>query len=83
MRRAGYGLEGIYSLDEHYAQNLKAYYEALSIGHHNYYEGRVEADLTSFISYFTEGMDSAFGKIRAAALKLGGAQQKAPRESAS
>ena len=28
LRRAGYGLEGIYSLDEHYATNLKAYYEA-------------------------------------------------------
>jgi Fic/DOC family len=40
LRRAGYGLEGIYSLDEHYAKNLRAYYTALTIGHHNYYEGR-------------------------------------------
>jgi Fic family protein len=74
LRRAGYGLEGIYSLDEHYAQNLKAYYEALSIGHHNYYEGRADADLTSFVAYFTEGMDSAFGNIRKAALKLAATQ---------
>jgi Fic family protein len=75
LRRAGYGLQGIYSLDEHYATNLKAYYEALSIGHHNYYEGRADADLTPFVSYFIEGMDNAFGKIRTAALKLGSVER--------
>lgn len=75
LRRAGYGLEGIYSLDEHYAKNLAAYYTALSIGHHNYYEGRADADLTGFVSYFCTGMDDAFGKIRAAALKVGASAQ--------
>jgi Fic family protein len=70
LRRAGYGLDGIYSLDEHYAKNLRAYYSALTIGHHNYYEGRAEADLTAFIAYFCHGMDAAFSKIRQAALKL-------------
>ena len=70
LRRAGYGLEGIYSLDEHYAKNLRAYYEALSIGHHNYYEGRAEADLTQFVGYFCTGMADAFSKIRIAASRI-------------
>lgn len=78
LRRAGYGLEGIYSLDEHYAKNLKAYYGALSIGHHNYYEGRADADLTQFISYFCMGMDDAFSKIRRAALRVG-TSERAPK----
>ncbi len=77
LRRAGYGLDGIYSLDEHYAQNLRAYYTALTIGHHNYYEGRAEADLTKFVAYFCKGMDDAFGNIRLAALKVG-TPEKAP-----
>jgi Fic family protein len=71
LRRAGYGLEGIYSLDEHYAKNLREYYEALTIGHHNYYEGRAEADVTGFVEYFCNGMQEAFGKIRLAAMKVG------------
>jgi Fic family protein len=70
LRRAGYGLQGIYSLDEHYAKNLRGYYEALSIGHHNYYEDRAEADLTQFVSYFCKGMADAFSKIRLAAMKV-------------
>jgi Fic family protein len=36
LRRAGFGLQGIYSLDEHYANNLRAYYSALTVGGHNY-----------------------------------------------
>jgi Fic family protein len=71
LRRAGYGLEGIYSLDEHYAKNLRGYYEALTIGHHNYYEGRAEADVTGFVEYFCKGMAEAFGNIRLAAMKVG------------
>lgn len=79
LRRAGYGLDGIYSLDEHYAKNLSTYYTALSIGHHNYYQGRAEADLTKFVAYFCQGMDDALGKIRLAALKIGSApKSKSP-----
>jgi Fic family protein len=78
LRRAGYGLDGIYSLDEHYAKNLRAYYTALSIGHHNYYEGRAEADVTKFVAYFCSGMDEAFGKIRLAALKTGKPEVRQP-----
>lgn len=53
----GYDLKGLYSLEEYYARNLSAYYEAISVGSsHNYYEGRAEADITSWIEYFIEGM---------------------------
>jgi cell filamentation protein, protein adenylyltransferase len=41
LHLGGYDLKGLYSLEEYYARNLGAYYEALSIGpSHNYYEGR-------------------------------------------
>ena len=57
LHKGGYDLKGIYSLEEYYARNLGAYYEALSIGDsHNYYEGRPQADITSWIEYFIEGM---------------------------
>ncbi len=70
LHKAGYGLKGIYSLDEHYAKSLVAYYKALTIGKtHNYYDGRAEADLTDFVAYFCAGMADAFGKVRAAALR--------------
>ncbi len=68
LHRASYGLKGIYSLDEHYARDLRAYYGALTVGpSHNYYEGRAAADLTNFIAYFCRGMAEAFAKARAAA----------------
>jgi Fic family protein len=63
LRQNGYGLKGIYSLDEHYAKNLRAYYNALTVGSHNYYEGRAEADITAFVDYFCNGMEDAFRKI--------------------
>ena len=69
LRKAGYGLKGIYSLDEHYAKSLSSYYSALSVGSHNYYEGRAEGDVTPFISYFCAGMADAFTKVRTAAAR--------------
>ena len=65
LHKSGYGLKGIYSLEEYYARNLRAYYEALNIGEsHNYYFGRAEADTTTWIMYFCEGMANAFANIR-------------------
>jgi Fic family protein len=50
LHKAGYGLKGIYSLDEYYARNLAGYYEALTVGpSHNYHLGRAEADVTGFL----------------------------------
>ena len=65
MRKFGYGLKGIYSLEEYYANDLAGYYRALATHeHHNYYEGREQADLTNWIEYFARGVAEVFGKIQ-------------------
>lgn len=64
LHLGGYDLRGLYSLEEYYARNLGAYYEAISIGKsHNYYEGRAEADITKWIEYFVEGMAVSFENV--------------------
>lgn len=68
LHRGGYGLNGIYSLEEYYAANLTEYYEGLAVGaSHNYYFGRAEADVTPFVTYFCLGMADAFAKVRSRA----------------
>lgn len=65
LHMRGYDLKGIYSLDEYYAHNLNAYYQAISVGpSHNYYEGRAQADITDWINYFCAGMAESCEKIR-------------------
>jgi Fic family protein len=65
-----YDLKGLFALEEYYARNLKAYYEALTVGpSHNYYLGRAEADSTKWIAYFIEGMATSFEKVRDQALR--------------
>ncbi len=60
----GYDIQGLYSLEEYYARDLNSYYDAISIGpSHNYYMGREEADITTWISYFMHGMRTSFEKI--------------------
>ena len=81
LHRAGYGLKGIYSLEEYYAQNLTEYYEALAAGpSHNYYFGRAEADVTGFVAYFCRGMAEAFAAVRTQAVQAArrGAQDRSP-----
>ena len=70
LHRSGFGLKGIYSLDEYYARNLAGYYAALTVGaSHNYYMGRGTADVTGFVSYFCVGMAEAFAAVRRQAVK--------------
>ncbi len=65
LHKSAYGLKGIYSLEEYYARNLQAYYEALNVGEsHNYYFGRSEADITTWVMYFCEGMADSFANVR-------------------
>lgn len=60
LHAGGYDLKGLYSLEEYYARNLPAYYQAISVGEsHNYYMGRAQADITEWIEYFVEGMATA------------------------
>ena len=64
LHLGGYGLKGIYSLEEYYALQLNDYYQALSVGpSHNYYMGRDKADITGWLEYFTEGMAIAFENV--------------------
>lgn len=68
LHRGGYGLHGIYSLEEYYAKHLAGYYDALAVGtSHNYYMGRANADITKFVAYFCRGMADSFARIRAQA----------------
>ena len=65
LHKSGYGLKGIYSLEEYYAASLQVYYNALSVGEsHNYYFGREQADITAWVVYFCEGMADAFTNVR-------------------
>lgn len=65
LHRGGYGLHGIFSLEEYYAGHLQGYYDALAVGtSHNYYQGRTDADVTPFLTYFCIGMADSFVKIR-------------------
>ncbi|MCI0391373.1 MAG: Fic family protein [Acidobacteria bacterium] len=77
LHLGGYDLKGMYSLEEYYARNLGAYYEALSIGpSHNYYEGRAEADITKWVEYFCDGMAESFESVKKRALEAAEARAK-------
>lgn len=72
LYRGGYGLKGIYSLEEYYARKLDGYYEALTVGEsHNYHMGRAEADVSGFVEYFCKGMADAVAKVLARAEAVG------------
>jgi Fic family protein len=64
----GYDLKGLYSLEEYYVEDLAGYYEALALGpHHNYCMGRVETDITPWLTYFCKGMAVSFERVQAQA----------------
>jgi Fic family protein len=64
LYRRGYDLGRFYSLEEFYAQDLASYYTALQTHpHHNYYEGRADADLTGWVAYFVRSMAVVFGRV--------------------
>lgn len=71
LHKYGYGLRGVYSLEEYYARDLPAYYAALAVGgNDDYYEGnRAGADITGFLEYFVSGMADAFDSVRSHAEK--------------
>ncbi len=65
LHLGGYDLKGFFSLEEYYARDLPAYYEAFAVGpSHNYYMGRAEADITPWIEYFCDGTADAFENVR-------------------
>lgn len=61
LYRGDYDLGKLFSLEEFYAQDLNGYYDALvTHPHHNYYEGRAQADITSWLVYFLDAMAAVF-----------------------
>jgi Fic family protein len=72
-----YDLKGLYSLEEYYARNLGAYYEALTIGpSHNYYMGRAKADITKWVEYFCDGVADSFENVKKRAEEAAGTGAK-------
>jgi len=68
LHLGGYGLKGLYALEEYYARDLPSYYAALNIGpSHNCYAGRAEADITPWIDYFIAAMANSFDKVKSRA----------------
>jgi Fic family protein len=64
LYRGGYDLGRFYALEEFYARDLPGYYAALvTHPHHNYYEGRNTADITSWLHYFLTGMAAVFEEV--------------------
>jgi Fic family protein len=64
LYQRGYDLGKFYALEEFYADNLQRYYDALvTHPHHNYYFGRREAEITSWLIYFLEGMAYVFERV--------------------
>ena len=65
LHLGGYDLKGLYSLEEYYARKLANYYDALTVGpSHNYYSGRPESDITSWVEYFCQGVADSFEAVR-------------------
>lgn len=77
VHQGGYDLKGVFFLEEYYARDLQKYYDALALGQsHNYYFGRNEADITSWIEYFCAGMADSFDSIKRQALQASGQGEK-------
>lgn len=61
LRRGGFGLKGLFVLENFYDRNLGDYYKALQMGlSHNYYFGRHDADLTIWLEYFLSGLAEVY-----------------------
>jgi Fic family protein len=64
LYQGGYDLGRFYSLEEFHARDLNGYYLALvTHPHHNYYEGRHQADMTGWLDYFLRGMATVFEQV--------------------
>lgn len=70
LQRYGYGLHGFFSMEEHHARDLDTYYRSLAVHqHHNYYEGRAQADVTSWVAYFVKLLAGVFTQAKNETLK--------------
>lgn len=73
LHLGGYDLKGLYSLEEYYARDLAAYYEALTVGpSHNYYGGRAKSSITRWVEYFCTGVADSFEAVKRRANEAAG-----------
>ena len=72
--RGGYGLNGFISIEEQHALDLDRYYAALvTHPHHNYYEGRAEAEVTDWLVYYLRTLNTGFRLAQDEAIRAAGA----------
>ncbi|MCE5300770.1 MAG: Fic family protein [Spirochaetia bacterium] len=65
LQKSGYGLNGFFSMEEYHAAAIAKYYKAIAThAHHNYYFGRADADLTSWIEYFVLLLSAVFKNVQ-------------------
>ena len=70
LKRTGYGLKGLASVESFYARDLPRYYASLQMGlHPNYYEAnargsRSDPDLTPWVEYFLDTFSQAATELR-------------------
>jgi len=62
LMREGYDIRRFFSLEEHYDQDARSYYEALDSGH--------SGDLSKWLTYFTEGVAIELRRIKEQVLEL-------------
>ena len=66
-----YDLNGFFTVEEYYANDLQQYYDSLQMGLPvNYYEGRSNPDLTPWITFFLKTMKDAFESITSSVVRL-------------
>lgn len=71
LHRGGYGIKGLFSLEEHHAKDLARYYDSLMVHpHHNYYMGRADADLNKWLDYFLKTLANVFKETKNETIKL-------------
>ena len=69
--RSGYRMRGFLSMEEYYYEQMQRYYDSLQMGLDvDYYRGRNDADLTSWLSYFIQMMRQAAQSVSQRALEL-------------
>lgn len=64
LYREGYGLKRFYSLEEHYAEDLKGYYDALHQCQGVHYYDNPNPDITVWLEYFLKGAAIVFEGVK-------------------
>jgi Fic family protein len=84
MNHAGYGLKGLYSLEESHTRSTNTYRQFLHAGMpQNYYEGRAETDISNWIEFFCLEVAHAFAEARSKAMDAAVQNRPDPQSTAT